>query len=232
MRSKTLSSNFSGKSKSHVIISFANHEFILDGEGCLYWPRHELLIVSDLHLEKASFLASFGQPLPLYDTRDTLMRLEFLVERYKPRTLLTLGDNFHDTSALNRIHIQNVSHLKQICASVEQCLWIVGNHDEAVDFSLTSNLFVYDEYFWDGILFTHLLRSTDDYQILGHYHPKISVKKTSGKCFLLSDKVMILPAFGSFTGGLDVNSCEFLKATQLDNVKAYLLYNKKIWRAK
>ena len=40
--------------------------------GALWWEQARLLVVSDLHLEKASSYAARGQMLPPYDTRATL----------------------------------------------------------------------------------------------------------------------------------------------------------------
>lgn len=229
MRLKKLCNPY--KDKSSLAIDFAKHEFILDSKGGLYWPKHQLLIVSDLHLEKASFLASYGQPLPLYDTKDTLTRLEALIQHYKPSQLLTLGDNFHDMNALSRIDPNNLNYLKYISSYLDQWLWIIGNHDEKIKFSLVKNLSFHQEYCLDEIVFTHQLSKKNNCQIVGHYHPKVSIKKISGKCFVFTPQSMILPAFGSFTGGLDIHSVEFKKATQLKFYQAYMLYNQKLWYA-
>ncbi|MGC2124937.1 MAG: phosphoesterase, partial [Xanthobacteraceae bacterium] len=67
-----------------------------DPAGALYWPDEGLLIVADLHLEKGSAFAARGVLLPPYDTAATLARLARLVERYMPRTVVALGDSFHD----------------------------------------------------------------------------------------------------------------------------------------
>src|SRR5436305_7576141 len=64
--------------------------------GALYWPDEGALIVADLHLEKGSSFARRGQLLPPYDTTETLARLARLIAHYAPRTVIALGDNFHD----------------------------------------------------------------------------------------------------------------------------------------
>ena len=64
--------------------------------GALYWPEQGLLVVADLHLEKGSSFARRGQLLPPYDTTETLARLARLIAHYVPRTVIALGDNFHD----------------------------------------------------------------------------------------------------------------------------------------
>src|SRR5436309_3982093 len=64
--------------------------------GALYWAGEGLLVVADLHLEKGSSFARRGQLLPPYDTTETLARLARLIAHYAPRSLIALGDNFHD----------------------------------------------------------------------------------------------------------------------------------------
>src|SRR5208283_2038263 len=81
--------------KDHVI-TVTGSTLIADPAGVLYWPEEGLLVVADLHLEKGSAFAKRGVLLPPYDTATTLARLARLVERYAPRLVVALGDNFHD----------------------------------------------------------------------------------------------------------------------------------------
>src|SRR3954447_3472510 len=74
-----------------------------DCAGALYWPEEGLLAVADLHLEKGSSFARRGQLLPPYDTGETLARLALLIARYVPRTVVALGDNFHDGAGPGRL---------------------------------------------------------------------------------------------------------------------------------
>ena len=65
----------------------------------------------------------------------------------------------------------------------------------------------------------------------GHYHPKATIKvfktKISKPCFLVSKNRLILPAYGSFTGGIDSKSNIF-KNIFKDQFKTYMLLNKSI----
>src|SRR6187200_3753351 len=80
----------------HGIVRVAGVELRADCAGALYWPEEGLLVVADLHLEKGSSFATRGVLLPPYDTAATLARLGALVARYAPRTVIALGDSFHD----------------------------------------------------------------------------------------------------------------------------------------
>ncbi|MFT5996774.1 MAG: hypothetical protein ACI9RV_002384, partial [Glaciecola sp.] len=46
-----------------IPVKFAGHRMLLDAGGVLLWPQQDLLIFSDLHLEKGSFLSQFANPL-------------------------------------------------------------------------------------------------------------------------------------------------------------------------
>src|SRR3954452_19877083 len=78
------------------MLHVAGADFIASIEGALVWPEESLLVVADLHLEKGSSFARRGQLLPPYDSAETLARLATLIARYRPRTVVALGDNFHD----------------------------------------------------------------------------------------------------------------------------------------
>jgi len=212
---------------------FANHRLIFDGNACIYWPTKEMVIVADLHLEKGSYLAEKGNPIPLYDTIDTLSRLEKIVDYYQPKTLVSLGDNIHDIDALNRIYPQHKLLLEKIANEVRQWVWVMGNHDKNVKpLNWASSMIFSASVNIDNILLTHDLVHESAFQIVGHYHPKTTVKNISGKCFLHNDSKIIMPSFGSYTGGFEIESTAFKKALNHELFNAFLLHNQKIWRVK
>src|SRR5947209_19579244 len=96
--------------------------------GALYWPEEGLLVVSDLHLEKGSSFARRGQLLPPYDTGETLARLAQLIAHYVPRTVIALGDNFHDGDGPGRLCGENRGSLAALQRRREWIL-VTGNHD-------------------------------------------------------------------------------------------------------
>src|ERR1700758_4000975 len=76
---------------------------LADFSGALFWEEQRLLVVSDLHLEKGSSFAARGVLLPPYDTIATLSRLAAAISRHDPKTVIALGDSFHDRSAHERL---------------------------------------------------------------------------------------------------------------------------------
>src|SRR5260370_14291811 len=84
-------------------VAVAGAAFVADCAGALYWPEEGLLAIADLHLEKGSSFAARGVLLPPYDTAATLARIAHLVAKYAPRTVIALGDSFHDGDGPARI---------------------------------------------------------------------------------------------------------------------------------
>jgi uncharacterized protein len=184
--------------------TFADQQFRMLADRALFWPRHGALIVADLHLEKASWYAALGQPLPPYDSHDTLDRLAALATETDARTIWCLGDSFHDRRAAERIAPAIAARLRGQAASVK-LLWIAGNHDGLSGGAWGGE--VADELLVDGIVFRHQsLGSETRPEISGHFHPKLRLnirgRPVSRPCFACDDRRLILPAFGSLTGGL------------------------------
>ncbi|HEU0083359.1 MAG TPA: phosphoesterase, partial [Bradyrhizobium sp.] len=80
-------------------VSIAGVTLLADLSGAFFWESERLLIVSDLHLEKGSSYATRGVLLPPYDTVATLARLGAVIARHDPRSVIALGDSFHDRKA-------------------------------------------------------------------------------------------------------------------------------------
>ncbi|MEC7238100.1 MAG: phosphoesterase, partial [Pseudomonadota bacterium] len=104
---------------------FAGHGFDLYPSGGLFWPDESLLIVGDLHLEKASSYHASGQFLPPYDTGQTLARLRDALADCGARRVMFLGDVFHDGRAWGRMSAANRGLLADILSPVDS-IWIEG----------------------------------------------------------------------------------------------------------
>jgi DNA ligase-associated metallophosphoesterase len=215
---------------SQCEIDFVGNRFVLDAGLSLYWPDKATLIVSDLHLEKASFLAQFGSAVAPYDTLDTLMRLEALIVKYQPTTLILLGDSFHDRGAWERLEETSRQRFLSICHSVETCHLVEGNHDlgllKDARFKFTTEVEV------DNIVFRHEPQTGPLPQIIGHFHPKLRTilygQRLTGKVFAVNSSLMIMPAFGSFTGGLDLTNDVFSSLAKNDPFRAYMVHKQTV----
>ena len=188
-----------------VPFSFAGETFVAGPEGALFWPAQEALLVADLHLEKASWFARLGQFLPPYDSHATLTALSGEVERSGAKRLYCLGDSFHDRFGCDRLPAAARALLLQMTACLDW-VWIVGNHDPGFADHCGGRLA--DELEIAGIVLRHeAVRNDPRPEMSGHFHPKLRLhlkgRQVSRRCFVLSSTKLILPAFGSLTGGLD-----------------------------
>jgi DNA ligase-associated metallophosphoesterase len=200
-----------------VPFSFAGRDFAALSHGALYWPSRRALIVADLHFEKASWFARLGQMLPPYDTDATLADLSALVTETEAREIWCLGDSFHDNLGCERLSAKSQAMLRELTTALDW-VWVTGNHDAAA-----ANLVdrcggrVVDEAVVDGVVFRHEADPLDERpELSGHFHPKLRItlrgRNVARRCFVTSRTKLILPAFGSLTGGLDAGHPEIVRA--------------------
>ena len=195
-----------------VPFSFAGHDFFASPDGALHWPAQRALLVADLHLEKASWFARLGQFLPPYDSHATLTSLAGEVERTGAKRLYCLGDSFHDRFGCDRLPAAARELLLRMTSTLDW-VWIVGNHDSGFSDHCGGRLA--DELDVAGIVLRHeAVRDDPRPEMSGHYHPKLRLhlqgRHVSRRCFVVSATKLILPAFGSLTGGLDATHPEIL----------------------
>jgi hypothetical protein len=219
-----------------IPIRFCDKRMIVDGRGILYWPQHDLLVFSDLHFEKGSFLTQFAHPLPRFDTRETISRMQSAITDYAPKQVLCLGDSFHDGNAEKRMQYEDIIALNQLVEAVEIWTWILGNHDPEIPASLGGTRAPWIAL--DALLFVHEPESLSQHiecigQIVGHFHPKTSCKvnnKTiTGKSFIMGDDVLLMPAFGKYTGGLSSDHKAIKSLFVKNNPQILLTYHKKLF---
>ena len=207
---------------------FAGHEMLLGPARALYWPAERALLVADLHLEKASWYAKGGQMLPPSDSRDTLERLADAVKQTGARRVITLGDNFHDDAGALRLDAHCTGMLEALTRALDW-VWITGNHDAELPRGFGGT--IVPELDVGGIKLRHEARAGETApELSGHYHPKLRMtvrnRHIARPCAVLARggaidsggaERMILPAFGTLTGGMDAGAPEILAALQPAN---------------
>lgn len=190
-------------------LHLAGERLMLCPSGVLIWPSEGLLAVADLHLEKGSHHARRGRMLPPYDTRETLTRLAHTLRRHAPRRIVFLGDSFHDDDGAHRMAPEDRTLLTRLLAPL-QVTWVLGNHDPALPSHLPGAMT--DAFQHGPLIFRHIgggeVARYGQAEISGHFHPKASMEVRGGfvtrPCFLTEARRVVLPAFGAYTGGLDV----------------------------
>ncbi len=183
-----------------------------DLSGALWLPDTRTLLVADLHFEKGSAFAAKGVHLPPYDTASTLTMLEQTVARYVPERLISLGDSFHDDASRARMSDEDVERVRTLTRRTE-FVWITGNHDTAppedLGGSITGHMLVGD------LNLQHEPTSGLSFapEVSGHLHPVAAVtrrgRRLRRRCFASDGARLVMPAFGAYTGGLNVMSEAF-----------------------
>ena len=183
--------------------------------GALHWPQERLLVVSDLHFGKPDRIARRGGTLlPPYATQDTLLRLEAIIEQSRATTVIALGDSFDDLQAADDLAEAERLWLTRLMAG-RRWIWIAGNHDPAPQRLGGSHL---ASFRYLGLTFRHIADPATTGEVSGHYHPKARLAAhghgMARPCFLLDETRIILPAFGTYTGGLACDAPELLALMQ------------------
>ena len=185
--------------------TFCGENLIAEASGALFWPAEETLVVSDLHLGKGRVLAAKGRGfLPPYDASDTLSRLRGAIESSGARRVISLGDSFdHAEIGMAPVDLRGLEDLML----GREWIWVLGNHDAALPHLLHGRQTI--ELKLGALTFRHEAMTVPEAgEVSGHFHPKVVVRlrgrRIRGKCFVHDSYRLVMPAFGTYTGGLDL----------------------------
>ncbi|MFP7675342.1 ligase-associated DNA damage response endonuclease PdeM [Marivita sp. S0852] len=183
---------------------FQSQTLVALPSGALFWPDRGLLCVSDLHLGKSARPARFGgAQLPPYETTETLTNLARDLDVTQAKSVMCLGDSFDSPSLQQALPEQDRFTLLALQAGVDW-VWIEGNHDPgpvAFGGRCMQQLAI------GPLHFRHIAKGQATAgEVSGHYHPKATLslrgRSLTRPCFVFDDTRLILPAYGTFTGGL------------------------------
>lgn len=184
-------------------LTFAGARLTALPSGALFWPDQGLLCISDLHLGKSDRIARrAGTLLPPYEGHDTLTRLQTDIDMTRPRTVLCLGDSFDDLAAADNLDATTRDWINRLQAG-RRWIWVEGNHDPGpVDLG-GSHL---AELTLPPLVFRHIAEPGAVGEVSGHYHPKARLilrgRAVTRRCLLIDRDRIVLPAYGTYTGGL------------------------------
>ncbi len=143
------------------------------------------------------------------------------ISRHKPRTVICLGDSFDDTEAATGLAPAHRDQLSFLMTG-RTWIWIAGNHDP-VPMDLGGEAAT--DHKLGPLTFRHCSDGQTSGEVSGHYHPKVTLRTAAGaisrRCFLLDRHRLILPAFGTYTGGLR-SSDATLRALMKEDASAIL----------
>lgn len=180
--------------------TFHGMQIIAMPTRALWIPAARTLCVSDLHFGKSGRIARrSGAFLPPYETQDTLTRLAEDIANTAPQSVICLGDSFDDLDAATELMPAATNTIAQLQAG-RDWIWIEGNHD-AGPVSLGGSHRA--QYAVGPITFRHIA-TAQSAEISGHYHPKFGLRGAgpARPCFIYDNDRLIMPAYGTYTGGL------------------------------
>lgn len=185
---------------------------LFDSSGSIYITELSILLMSDLHIGKSYSCAKNGNFLPPFEIDETIEKIKSIVDFYNPKKIISLGDSFHEASTLEIIDKIYIKNLNKIFKKRE-VIFIDGNHDAELKSKEKIDAIFKDSLKLSNFNFTHIKNSkiiNNLFEFSGHFHPKVSIISNrvtySFKCFVLGKNFCILPSFGTYTGGLNINS--------------------------
>ncbi|GAB4357568.1 MAG: ligase-associated DNA damage response endonuclease PdeM [Oricola sp.] len=214
-----------------LVLDYAGSELVLDPAGVAWFPAERVLAVADLHLEKGSSFARSRIYLPPYDTAATLARLAAAVARYGPATIVSLGDSFHDDDASARLPGDAVGAIATI-AQGRDMIWVTGNHDPSPPDNVPGQSVAMLAL--GRIVFRHMPDPAEfGHEVCGHLHPCARIagrgRAVRRPCFASDGVRLMLPAFGAFTGGLNVCDEAFAGLFEMSRFRAYMLGSERVY---
>lgn len=225
--------NFSSKTRPDrkaMPITIAGEDVLFDSSGAMFLARDGVLVVSDLHFEKGSSFARRGSFLPPYETGETLRRLTAVMDFYRPSAVISLGDSFHDSGGSARMPEIYRQKLLSLMTG-RNWFWVSGNHDPAPPEGLPGECV--DELALGGLVFRHMPGGRDEGEVAGHLHPGARIvqrgRSVRRACFASDGTRLVMPAFGSLTGTLNILDRAFAGLFRREHLIAYMLGQDRIY---
>ena len=183
-------------------IDILGQQFELHPSGAAYWEDEGLLLIADLHLGKVAHFRKHGAAVPADLALENYKRLNEVIRYFNPTRLTFMGDLFHSSMNTDWDHFANWKLSQRLEIDL-----IFGNHDIISSHKFEElGIQLYEELNLKGILLTHHPTEVEDsFNIAGHIHPGVKLRGAGRQsmrlpCFFRSERYMILPAFGIFTG--------------------------------
>lgn len=189
------------------VVEIAGERLLLLPEKAVFWPARSMLIIADIHFGKAASFRALGVPVPRGTTTENLLGLDALIAAHDAQHVVFLGDFLHARAAHASSTQQAMLAWRETRRDLRLTL-VRGNHDKhAGDPAAVLGIELVDEpHIVKPFAFCHHPDlDTGSYVFAGHVHPAwvLATRFDALRlpCFVVGSHRMILPSFGSFTGG-------------------------------
>jgi len=191
-------------------LTWRGEELLLLGDGALLHRVPKTLLVADLHLGKEAVFRARGLPIPEGAGAETLVRLARTCRDHQVREVIILGDLVHGPEAWTPEIVDALVHWRALVPG--EVWWIRGNHDRAAGppprpLGMRE---VEDEAHRGPFRLRHdppdgAETPSGKPVLCGHLHPVVRLRAPGTRarlaCFVVDPGVLVLPAYGIFTGG-------------------------------
>jgi DNA ligase-associated metallophosphoesterase len=201
--------------KSWLSIELAGAELYLLADKAIYYPAERCLLIADAHFGKAAAYRKLGQPVPHGTTETNLQRLDALLAAWPCDQLIFLGDFLHAPESHAAGTLAALARWRAQHASLSITL-IRGNHDKrAGDPPERLGIEVVTEpLLMEPFALQHEPDPHPTHHVLaGHVHPAYRLygkgrQRLRLACFYVQKSLTLLPAFGAFTGGMNIERAQ------------------------
>lgn len=216
--------------RPYLAIQLAGAELWLLAGKAIYYPAERALLIADAHFGKAAAYRRLGQPVPHGTTDDNVQRLDALLAAYDCERLIFLGDFLHAPESHSLGTLAVIADWRERHHGLSITL-IRGNHDKrAGDPPPYLRIDVVPE---PLLLGPFSLQHEPDphpthHVLAGHVHPAYRLfgkgrQRLRLPCFYVLPHISVLPAFGAFTGGMNIVKAE--------NSRVYVVGDGAVWQA-
>lgn len=198
-------------------VTLAGVPLVLDRRGGVVLPAERVGFVADLHLGKSTLFRRRGLAVPEGDEARDLDRLRAMIADHGLDRLVILGDLVHAAAGLAPEVVERFATWRDRNAAVAITL-VRGNHDRRLRVPARWGLEVAEGPVDLGPVEARHepppreAASAGALVFAGHLHPVIRLREGARggglrpRCFWWRDPVLVLPAFGGFTGGYPVQA--------------------------
>ncbi len=194
-------------------ITLCEEKFYLLPQKAMYWPKFSTLFLADAHFGKAGTFRSQKIAIPSGITETDLSKIDFLVEQLSAKKLIFLGDFIHAKSGMTKRITEQLLQWRKNHSTLSVSL-VKGNHDRSIKgiAELLQIELLNEPYLMSPFILCHhpdVAHVAKGLVLCGHLHPAVKLfgqarQKVRLPCFYVQEKQIVLPAFGSFTGCMEI----------------------------
>jgi putative SbcD/Mre11-related phosphoesterase len=184
----------------------------------LHLVEEATLVIGDLHLGYEAAMEEAGVALPRMNQTLIRQRLEALLDAYRPERVVVNGDFKHDFAKNLAEEWVGVAQILELLKARCTPVLVRGNHDNfLMTIAESRGVELRDRFEAGGFTFVHGHEDVDvaGPVVIGHEHPAVKLRDEIGAvlslpAFVVTDDVIVLPAFSPLALGVDVASYPYL----------------------